>query len=194
MIIFDLQTLAMSNVTENDLVRFNKGKFGKIVVFRTIKGKTFSCKYPDMSNIIPSKNQTKGRERFAKAVKFAKVAMNDPAQRAIYEKMQAHSPYHAAVKDFLNKFKEDKPAKVRQTPAQMAALSKLALNSGQLKAIAHIVKKGILTNGVYQKMNNVSKATATRHLQEMVNFKLIQSNLVKGAGANYIKGSWWTKK
>lgn len=40
-------------------------------------------------------------------------------------------------------------------------------------------------------MNAVSKPTATRHLGELNNLHIIQSNGETGAGAHYTIGSWW---
>jgi len=175
------------------MTKGTSGTIGKEIVFRTTKTKTFSAKYPDMSNIIPSKNQTKGRKRFAAAVAFAKGVLKSPVKASGYKVGKAVSVYHAAIKDYLASFNLDNQTGLLLPVSLEAGLKELSLNEFQLRAIAYIVEYEQLTNGIYQKMNGVSKATATRHLAELVSLKIIQSNKGKGAGAHYGIGSRFKK-
>lgn len=71
-------------------------------------------------------------------------------------------------------------------------LMKLGLNDRQMKAIAYVKEHSRITNKVYQEVNKVSKATASRDLAQLVNdrniFRKIGST---GAGTFYklLKGS-----
>jgi len=47
----------------------------------------------------------------------------------------------------------------------------------------------MITNRDYQELNKVSKATATRDLQEIIEKGILKSSGIKGAGAGYIIGS-----
>ncbi len=169
-----------------------KGAIGKELVYRTTKNGTFVSKYPDMTGVIPSKNQTKGRARFAEAVKYAQDAMKNPEKSAKYKKGNNHSVYHAAIKDYMSLYVSKKGGMPELPEAIQTDLMSLSLSDSQLRAVKYIVQNKKLTNSIYQKMNDVSKATATRHLQELASFDIIQSNSGRGAGAYYIIGSRWS--
>ncbi len=69
-------------------------------------------------------------------------------------------------------------------------LIELGLNSRQIKAIEFLKENLKITNSQYQKVNSVSKATATRDLTELVDkFKLIEKKGITGVGTYYeLKG------
>jgi len=173
----------------NLLLQGTSGSIGKALVVKTTKTGTFSAKHPDMSAVIPSKNQTKGRQRFAEAVKFAKSVMNDPEKKEKINVKRGDSLYHAAIKEYLNRFNPDKPVGLSLPKAVITSLQSLSLTEPQLRAIVYINEYKKLTNRDYRKMNDVSKPTATRHLGELAALNLIQSNGGRGAGACYIMGS-----
>lgn len=175
----------------NVLTKGMKGAIGKELVYRTTKNGTFACKYPDMSAVIPSKNQTKGRDRFAEAVKFAKSVMKDPEKSARYSKGDSCSVYHAAIKDYMSLYDSEKGIMPEIPEAVQTDLLALPLSDSQLRTVKYIIQNKKLTNNIYQKMNDVSKATATRHLQELVGLHIIQFNKGKGAGAFYMLASRW---
>lgn len=181
----------MARASGNILAKGMKGSLGKDLVYRTSKNGTFVCKYPDMSGVVPSKNQTKERSRFAEAVKFARLAMKDPEKIARYSKENGHSVYHAAIKDYMSLY-DPKKGVIPDLPETVQAdLLTLSLSDSQMRAVKYIIQNKKITNNIYQKMNGVSKATATRHLQELSGLNIIQSNNVKGAGAFYKLGSKW---
>jgi len=70
-------------------------------------------------------------------------------------------------------------------------LKKLGLNERQVEAILHIKEFGKISNQKYQELNNVSKATATRDLAELVdNFQILVRKGTTGVGTTYLlKGS-----
>ena len=70
-------------------------------------------------------------------------------------------------------------------------LRKLGLNERQIKAVSYIKEFGNISNQKYQGLNNVSKATATRDLTELVDdFQILKREGTTGAGTTYsLKGS-----
>lgn len=181
----------MAKVTDNLLLKGMSGPIGG-KLFRTIKGKTFYGKIPDMSGIIASKKQTRKREIFAAAVKFAQSVMKDPVESKRYQNRDG-SVYHAAIKEYMAMFSPAGLKMLSLSPRLEAGLQGLSLSDPQLRAIAFIIRYQVLTNGFYQKMNGLSKPTATRHLRELTSHRIIQSNKGRGAGAYYIMGSFLKK-
>ncbi len=181
----------MAKAKENVLTKGMRGSIGKELVYRTTKNGTFACKYPDMSGVIPSKNQTKERSRFAGAVKFARSAMKDPEKIARYSKENNYSVYHAAIKDYMSLYDPEKGPIPDLPKAIQEDILTFSLNDSQMRALKYIIQNKKITNSIYQKMNDVSKATATRHLQELCGLNIIESNNGKGAGAFYLLGSKW---
>jgi hypothetical protein len=64
----------MARVKDNLVVKGASGRIGRGIFYRTRKNKTFSGKYPDMTGIIPSKNQTKGGRRFGAGARSGRTA------------------------------------------------------------------------------------------------------------------------
>lgn len=64
-------------------------------------------------------------------------------------------------------------------------LQSLNLSDRQVKAVLFTKEKGKLTNSDYQKLNDVSRETATRDLKELIDKHLIKPSGQKGAGAFY---------
>jgi hypothetical protein len=181
----------VAKASGNILAKGMKGSIGKELVYRTTKNGTFACKYPDMSGVNPSKNQAKGRSRFAEAVKFAQAVVKDPVKSAKYKDGNEYSVYHAAIKDYMSLYHTQKGTMPELPESVGADLLTLSLSDSQMRAVKYIIQNKKLSNGIYQKLNGVSKATATRHLQELGSLNIIQSNGGKGAGAFHILGSRW---
>jgi hypothetical protein len=178
--------------TGNNYVTYGmSGAIGKELLFRTIKGKTYACKIPDMSNIIPSKNQTRKREKFGRAVKFAQSIMNDPEKAAAYEKKPGQRLYHTIITDYMKRPEPGTDEKPGLSEAVKKILAEHSLNDAQIQAVVYVGEHARISNRIYQSMNSVSKPTATRHLQELARLQIIKSNDGKGAGAFYIAGSAW---
>ena len=160
----------------NPLLQGTSGSIGKTLVVKTTKTGTFSAKHPDMSAVIPSKNQTKGRQHFAEAVKFAKSVMNDPEKKAKYNVKRGSTLYHTVIKEYLSLLNPDKAVRLSFPEPVITSLRALSLTESQLRAVVYINEYKKLTNSRYRKMNDVSKPTATRHLGELADLNLIQSN------------------
>ena len=65
-------------------------------------------------------------------------------------------------------------------------LREFDLNKRQLKAVMYVKEKGEITNTIYQELCDVSKATATRDLKELIDkFKLLERKGEVGAGTVY---------
>ena len=75
------------------------------LVFRTSKnGEVTVSHRPRKSGAAPSEAQQANRRRFAEASKYARAALADPAQRAVYEEIAAEegiSPFAAARADYF---------------------------------------------------------------------------------------------
>lgn len=66
-------------------------------------------------------------------------------------------------------------------------LQNIGLNARQTKAILFTKDKGKITNSDYKTLNDISKATATRDLTELVGkFKILKRSGEIGAGTNYV--------
>ena len=60
------------------------------------------------------------------------------------------------------------------------------LNERQKKAIEYVKEHGKISNGEYQKTNNVGKTTATEELKALVDFSILKPSEKKGKGSFYI--------
>lgn len=66
-------------------------------------------------------------------------------------------------------------------------LQQYALNERQLKAVMYVKENGEITNKIYQELFDVSKATATRDLTELIEIKNLFDKIGKtGAGTVYV--------
>ena len=64
-------------------------------------------------------------------------------------------------------------------------LKSLQLNERQIKAILHMKEHGNITNAKYQTLIGVSKATATRDLQDLEARNIIVNTGTKGVSSKY---------
>jgi len=93
----------MVKVLLNPALRELRGKMGDMT-YRRMYGRQTLMKTPDMSRVKWSKAQKEHRQRFKKAVAYARLAMADPNVRAQYEKAAKKTgrrPFHLAVSDFF---------------------------------------------------------------------------------------------
>lgn len=81
--------------------KISAGHSKKQFVIRNVGGKYFLCKYPDMSNVIPSESQVQSNDRFADAVQYARSIIADPVKKANYKVRAGKSVYHSAIKDYM---------------------------------------------------------------------------------------------
>jgi ATP-dependent DNA helicase RecG len=65
------------------------------------------------------------------------------------------------------------------------SLREKGLNERQIKAVLYVAENKKITNSEYQKLNDVSRATANRDLTELVQKNILVFNDIAGAGANY---------
>ncbi|MEJ7678725.1 MAG: ATP-binding protein [Segetibacter sp.] len=64
-------------------------------------------------------------------------------------------------------------------------LKSFNLNERQTRAVLYIKENGEITNAIYQSINEISKAVATKDLSDLVNQKLIQKVGTTGKGTKY---------
>jgi hypothetical protein len=173
----------MGQVKDNIVTRGISGRLGKDLVSKIINGKTFISKYPDRSQVKYTKEQLKIKMIFKDASKFAADIVNDPVKKAAYKKKKSHSVYHAALADYMALHMPNKRPRSKQNIA--ALLNHPSLNERQKKAVKYLAKCRNISNAIYQKLNFVSKPTATRDLQALVKLKIFSPPAAKGAGALY---------
>jgi ATP-dependent DNA helicase RecG len=65
-------------------------------------------------------------------------------------------------------------------------LVKLGLNARQMKAVRYVKQNGKITNAQYQKINNVSKPTATRDFAKLVKSGIFFQQGIVGKGTVYV--------
>ena len=93
------------------------------------------------------------------------------------------SVYHAAIKAFMKKHSRKVSASEVKITLQKCR-DTYQLTDRQEKGIRHLIAQGRLTNAIYQQLNNISKATATRDLQDLCRQGAVTSQS-RGAGACY---------
>lgn len=181
----------MARSNGNIIMHKTKGAIGKQIVFKEVNGKTITAKYPDMSNVIYVEEQIKYRNLFSKAVKFAQGVLKDKDQTAIYQKKirnakgkHGTSIFHLAIKEFMKAHSQRIPKHTVKNSLQNY-IQAYNLSDRQIKGVEHLIKHGSLTNAIYQRLNTVSKPTATRDLQQLVQQGVVSSPATKGAGAVY---------
>ena len=93
----------MVKVFLNPGIRRMSGKMGDWT-YRFTYGQQTIMKTPDMSKVKWSRAQKAHRQRFRRAISYARQAMADPTARAHYEKaaeIAGRHPFRMAVSDFF---------------------------------------------------------------------------------------------
>ena len=93
----------MSKINNNPLLKGASGMLGDVVVYRQVRGNVIMANKPKKSNII-TENQKPVRDKFKKAVNYAKRQMLDATSKADYAKKisaKLASAYMVALTDFL---------------------------------------------------------------------------------------------
>ncbi|MBZ5858458.1 hypothetical protein [Flavihumibacter profundi] len=180
----------MARVTNNLLMTGAQGAVGKQIVYKEINGKSFVAQYPDMSHVQYNDAQKEYQKLFGLASAYASGVIKDPERNAAYEKkirndkrLRGKSVYHTALQAYMAKHSY-KLSSAQQHKILQYYLDKFLLTVPQATALAYLVAQQKLSNAIYQEINKVSKATATRHLQDMMSQGII-SFQAKGAGAIY---------
>ncbi len=93
----------MARTNSNIVLHELSGHIGKQLVIKQYANGTVVSRYPDMSNIKPSKKQKEKRSRFSEAVAYARAILRDPQQKAAYQaKLKAgETVYHKAIREYL---------------------------------------------------------------------------------------------
>ena len=94
----------MARVKLNPIIEELRGQVGELV-FKRYGDRVVVSKKPDMSKVKPSAAQLAHRERFRQATVYGRVALADPATRALYEaaaKSRGKPVVSVAIGDFFN--------------------------------------------------------------------------------------------
>lgn len=93
----------MSQIKNNVLLHGISGMLGKLLVFRHIRGKLVVSNRPTKRGILTD-HQKKMKNRFLRAVQYARTQITNPESKAEYETgitIKKHSAYHVALTDHL---------------------------------------------------------------------------------------------
>ena len=96
----------MAKIKLSPMLQEVRGRLGDYVFRRTHTGEVILSRIPDMSKVKWSKAQKAHRQRFKKAVAYARAAMAEPKVRAVYEKMAAKNnkrPFDMAISDYFKR-------------------------------------------------------------------------------------------
>ena len=180
--------MAINN--NNMLTRYYSGKIAKEFVLKNFKDDTLLTKYPDRSKVRLSLQQRESNGIFSDAVAYAKAVLADPVRKAELKKelksrkrTAQQSVYHASIQQYMLKNNRS----VLLAEAGEIALHYQAafeLTDRQALGLKFLAMEQELSNPVYQAINKVSKATATRDLQDMVRRGIISVG-GWGAGIKY---------
>lgn len=90
-------------IAKGSLVSGLKGTLDGKVYKQYAGGRTVVTKFPDMTNIKPTKEQKTQRKLFARAVAYAKVINNDPELKKKYKKKvkRGQNVFQYLVKEFM---------------------------------------------------------------------------------------------
>lgn len=103
----------MATVRNNDLIEGLSGKFGRSLVFRTMRDKTFISavgRKPDKGNESVAQRST--RVNFKNATAWARKVLRDPEKKVYYQQrakaLKLPNAYTAAITDYMRKPKVTK--------------------------------------------------------------------------------------
>lgn len=179
----------MARIKGNVITYGTTGKIDNVVLKK--RGKTqYISRRPDTSGVVATDHQTDHRDSFADAVSYALWAKNNPEADFPFTRKQGQSIYNAAISYYRKTHKVVAEDADTRRKFNSKLLKELDLTPRQIKALLHVQNKGELTNGIYRQLTGVSKATATRDLQELVSRMLLVATGARGVGAYYSLGDY----
>ncbi len=172
------------------LTRNYSGKIGKTIVFKRHRDGDLATKYPDRGWVRLSPVQVQSNQVFREAVAQARATIADPERKASIKAMlksnrktKYQSAYHFVIQEFMKEHQPFMKAAERQKVLEYyAALH--PLSDRQVLLIELVLLGEPVSNKTHQQRHQVSKATATRDLRELVNWGIFNCS-GKGAGAKY---------
>lgn len=174
----------MARIKGNVITTGMRGTFRGSVIKQ--RGDTqYTSELPDTSNTFSTDNQDAVRSNFADAVAFAQGVIRSP-EVPPFEPKEGQNLYNGAISYYCLTHKVIITPSDSRKRYNKAILEELGLHPRQVKAVLYVQKHKKITNAGYKKLNDVSKATATRDLQELVSLNFLVPSGAKGAGANYV--------
>jgi len=170
----------MAKNNNNILTRYYGGRIGKQVVLKVLpNGETIATKYPDRTNVILSADQVNCNNNFRDAVAYAQSVIRDPEQKAaLAKKLKAdkrkrnRTSYNVALQDYLRSH----GIKNNRIDTELFARSlqqKYGLNERQYLGIKIRALGEELNCASYRNFHRISKASATRDLQNLVRLGIL---------------------
>lgn len=94
----------MAKIYFNEVTHGLQGKFGDLMVFKQVNGKTIVAKRPAKTGTPPSSDQLLVQQRFKDSAAYAKTAIQDPVLKERYSAnaKKGQSAYNRAFADFFN--------------------------------------------------------------------------------------------
>ena len=98
-------------------IRLVKGAIGKEFVVKHYGKKCVITKYPDMTDIIPTRQQRSRRDLFREAVAYAKTVIANPVLKEAMQKKirRRNGVYNESIKIYMLKEKREKERAELQT-------------------------------------------------------------------------------
>jgi len=99
----------MAKVNDNIVLHGLNGQIGKQLVVKQYAYGQVVSQFPNMQHIQPSHQQKEKRNKFGRAVAYAKSVLKDPALKAAFEQQLApgQTVYHLALKTYLQSAAEN---------------------------------------------------------------------------------------
>lgn len=181
----------MARKKKKNSTKGSTGAKRKETVQKEVNGKIIDSKNPDMSQVKYTKKQIGYRKLFSQAAEYAQAIVNDPGQTAAYRKKihndkrkRGTSVYHTALKDFMAQHSQKVPESIVRITFRKYQ-EKYQLSEREAKAVKYLIAQQTLTNAMYRQLNKISRITATRDLQQLVQRGILTPPVTKGAGALY---------
>ncbi|GAO41098.1 hypothetical protein [Flavihumibacter petaseus] len=172
----------------NLLAKFHSGKVGKDIVFKRHGDSTVMAKYNDRSDVLLSILQVKQNDLFAEAVAYAKTFLeNKQACTELEKKLKANpkTRHRSVYNVVLQKFLKERSTAIAAAERRLDDYQqRFPVSDRQLSALQYLVHDMPLSNKAYRELHRISKATATRDLQLLVDWGLIMFT-GRGAGLTY---------
>jgi len=163
-----------------------KGTARKGLVFNIHRNsKMYDSTYPQRSSNLSDGKPARVRDKFSKAVKSAFKKLKKPAGRALL-RVKAHgSLFHEAITVFM---RENRSLHEILKDPRYATHTRGAAHKQQRQENAMVWARdhGGISHIEYRKLNNSSRPTTNRDLQDLVKRKMLTPSGVHGTGALYV--------
>jgi len=134
----------MSKSKTNILTHGYHGKMGDQFVYRVRGRESIMAAKPETGNIVPTQAQIDQRKRFSGAANYAKVALQDPVLKLVYQAKATKllTAYNAAMADFLKKPWIDQIDATAYTGQVGDKITVIAADNGKVSSLTLSIRDG----------------------------------------------------